>query len=292
MTALPTSARRHYAEQQEITADAVAVARRLRFDSLGRLAAVVAGFQAAAAVRGAQYVPEVLVEQGIDPDVFAEPDARTLAGWTSYGTPLLPLLDRARSPRVDSYRFDRLIASQVQDAGRNGEILQMSVAPAVTTYVRHVNPPSCSQCILLAGKKYRKNEGFERHPLCDCVHVPTNEEIGDDIRFDAPAYFESLPTADQLAEEYPHLTVKMRREMGLYSQEDIFTKHGAELIRAAPDGKRQYVMGRVVNTRWMKHSTAGENRLRRAMPTDLVQRAGGDRVTLLRLMRANGYIRY
>lgn len=285
------SARDHYASQQEVTADAVAAARRLRFDSLGRLAAVVAGFQAAAAVRGSRFVPEALAEQGIDTDRFATPDARTLAGWTSYGLPLLLLLDRARRPQVEEYRFDRLIASQVQDAGRNAEVLEMAVRPKVTAYVRQLNPPSCSRCILLAGKVYRKNEGFARHPLCDCVHVPTDLEVGDDIRFDAPEYFRSLPTAEQLAEEYPHLTVKMRREAGIYSQEDIFTKHGAALIRAAPESKQQYVMGRVVNTRWMKHSTAGDDRLRRAMPGDLVRRSGGDRGLLLRLMRANGYIR-
>lgn len=286
------SARERYAEQQEITADAVATARRLRFDSLGRLTAIVAGFQAASALRGARYVPRALREQGLSLDVFAEPDARTLAGWTSYGAPLAPLLDRMRHPRIDSDRFDRLIASQVQDAGRNGEELQMAVTPAVTTYVRMLNPPSCSRCILLAGRKYGKNAGFDRHPLCDCVHVPTDDEKGDDVRFDPVDYFNSLPTAEQLAEEYPHLTVKMRREAGIYSQEDVFTKHGAALIRAAPDSKKQYVMGRTVNTRWMKHSTAGDDAMRRAMPGDLVRRAGGDRVLLLRLMRGNGYIRY
>lgn len=286
------SARERYAEQQEITADAVATARRVRFDSLSRLTALVAGFQAAAAVAGARYVPRALREQGLSLDALAEPDARTLAGWTSYGTPLAPLLDKVRQPESDAYEFDRLIASQVQDAGRNGEALEMAVRPAVTTYVRMLNPPSCSRCILLAGKKYHKNEGFARHPLCDCVHVPTDDEIGDDIRFDPVEYFNSLPTAEQLAEEYPHLTVKMRREAGIYSQEDIFTKHGAVLIRAAPDSKRQYVMGRVVNTRWMKRSTAGEDALRRAMPADMVRRAGGDRVLLLRIMRGYGYIRY
>ena len=287
-----TSAREHYAERQEITADAVGAARRLRFGSLGRLVAVVAGFQATAAVRGARYVPGALAEQGIDVDRFATPDARTLAGWTAYGAPLAPLLDRARRPAVAAFRFDRLVASQVQDAGRNGELLQMAVTPTATTYVRMLNQPSCSRCILLAGKKYRKNEGFQRHPLCDCTHVPTDDETGDDVRFDPPAYFRSLPTAEELAEQYPDLTVKMRRERGLYSQEDVFTKHGAALIRAAPESKQQYVMGRVVNTRWMKRSTAGDDRRRRAMPGDLVQRAGGDRVLLLRLMRANGYIRY
>lgn len=286
------SSRDHYAAQQRTTALAVAAGRRLRFDSLSRLVAVVAGFQATAAVRGARYVPEALVEQGIDADRFATPDARTLAGWTSYGLPLLPLLERARLPEVDAYRFDRLIASQVQDAGRNGEALAMAVTPAVTTYDRMLNPPSCSRCIILAGKTYRGNAGFDRHPLCDCVHVPTDDDNAEEFIFDGPGYFDSLPTADELREQYPDLTVAQRRQQGIYSQEDIFTKHGAELIRAAPPSKRQYVMGRVVNTRWMKHSTAGDDLRRRAMPADLVRRAGGDRVLLLRLMRGNGYIRY
>ena len=233
-----------------------------------------------------------LREQGISLDQFVEPDARTLAGWTSYGTPLAPLLEKVRRPEFDAFQFDRVILSQVQDAGRNGEALQMAATPSATTYDRMLNPPSCSRCIVLAGKTYRNNAGFLRHPQCDCVHVPTDSDNAGEFVFDGPGYFNDLPTAEQLREQYPDLTVKARREAGIYSQEDIFTKRGAELIRAAPAGKQQYVMGRVTNTRWMKHSTAGDDLRRRAMPADLVRRAGGDRVTLLRLMRANGYIRY
>lgn len=286
------SAREHYARQQRRTARAVLAARLLRFDSLPRLTAAVAGFQAASAVAGAEFVPEALVEQDIDPDVFAEPDARTLAGWTSWGAPLAAALEVVRRPSVESHRFDRFIASQVQDAGRAGSELQAAVTPAATAYVRQLNPPSCSRCVLLAGKVYRKSAGFDRHPLCDCAHVATSAEAGDDIRFDAPAYFRSLPSAKELREQHPDLTVAMRREAGLLSQEDVFTKHGAELIRAAPEGRQQYVMGRVVNTRWMRHATAGEDARRRALPGDIVRQAGGDRVTLLRLMRAHRYIRY
>lgn len=264
------SAREHYEAQQRIVAGAVLTARRLRFDSLPRLTAVVAGFQAAAAVEGARSVPEALVEQGIDTDRFAEPDARTLAGWTSYGLPLAPLLEKVRMPQVEGLRFDRLVASQVQDAGRQGAALQMAVTPTVTTYVRQLNPPSCSRCIVLAGKKFTKNEGFQRHPLCDCTHVPTTQEIGDDVTFDAVSYFDSLPVEEQ---------------------DRIFTKHAAELIRTAPDDKRQYVMGRAVNTRWAPRATSAQNQRARLLPEEITRQANGNRGELLRLMKRHRYIK-
>lgn len=269
MTTL-TSAREHYLSQQEVTADAVVTARRLRFGSLPRLTAVVAGFQAVSAVRSARYVPAALAEQGISTDRLATPDARTLAGWTSYGLPLAPLLEKVRQPEVDGFRFDRVIASQVQDAGRQGAAIATAVTPRATAYTRMLNPPSCSRCVVLAGKVYGKNTGFQRHPSCDCVHVPTNREDGDDVAFDAVGYFDSLS-----AEE----------------QDRIFTKHGAELIRAAPADQRQYVMGRTVNTRWMPHATAAQTRAARLLPEDITARAGGDRAELLRLMKRYRYVR-
>ncbi|HLU81895.1 MAG TPA: hypothetical protein VKZ43_00710, partial [Trueperaceae bacterium] len=150
----------------------------------------------------------MLAEQGISLDRFAEPDARTLAGWTSFGTPLAPLLERVRQPEVDAFRFDRVVLSQVQDAGRNGAALQMAVTPSVTAYDRMLNPPSCSRCVILAGKVYARNAGFDRHPMCDCVHVPTDSDNAGELIFDGPGYFNDLPTAEQLAEQYPDLTVK------------------------------------------------------------------------------------
>ena len=212
----------------------------------------------------------MLTEQGISLDQFVEVDARTLAGWTSYGLPLAPLLEKVRQPEVDAFAFDRLILSQVQDAGRNGAALQMAVTPSVTAYDRMLNPPSCSRCIILAGKVYARNAGFLRHPQCDCVHVPTTRDGAGDLRFDAGGYFGSLPAAEQ---------------------DRIFTKGGAELIRAAPDDKREAVMGRVVNTRWMRRSTAAQDRRARLLPGDIIERAGGDRDALLRLMKRHRYLR-
>lgn len=38
--------------------------------------------------------------------------------------------------------------------------------PTLTGYVRMLNPPSCRRCIILAGRWYRWNAGFQRHPRC------------------------------------------------------------------------------------------------------------------------------
>ena len=63
------------------------------------------------------------------------------------------------------------IRTQVADAAR-------SSSGAVTTatlnagWIRYVNVPCCQRCAVLAGKWFRWNEGFRRHPRCLCIHRP------------------------------------------------------------------------------------------------------------------------
>lgn len=83
---------------------------------------------------------------------------------------------------------------------------------------------------------------------CDCVHaastVGATQAARDEGLVDDPyEYFNSLPTAAELDEHHPDLTVRMRREAGIYSQEDIFTKAGAQAIRDGAD------ISQVVNAR-------------------------------------------
>jgi hypothetical protein len=42
-------------------------------------------------------------------------------------------------------------------------------------FVRRVNPPCCGRCAILAGRWYRYDSGFRRHPRCDCTLEPTSE---------------------------------------------------------------------------------------------------------------------
>lgn len=66
--------------------------------------------------------------------------------------------------------------------------------------MRMLNPPSCSRCSILAGRFYRWNTGFHRHPRCDCVHVQTNAVTAaetEGLVHDPYEYFKSLSPEDQ-----------------------------------------------------------------------------------------------
>lgn len=105
--------------------------------------------------------------------------------------------------------------------------------PQLTGYVRMLNPPSCDRCVILAGKRFLWNEGFQRHPNCDCIHIPASEQVAGDLTTDPYAYFNTLDTA---------------------GQNKLFGKHGAQAIR---DGADIY---RVGNTRTRGLGTAAGNR--------------------------------
>lgn len=152
--------------------------------------------------------------------------------------------EAARVALAEAGRWiEQTAATAVIDAARAGEAAASATHREVTGYTRMLNLPSCSRCVVLAGKFYRWNEGFERHPLCDCRHIPSSEAVAGDLTIDPAAYFEALPTADALRRQYPDLTVQMRRDAGLVSQEDVFTVAGAEAIRLGAD------INQVVNAR-------------------------------------------
>lgn len=85
----------------------------------------------------------------------------------------------------------------VADVSRAAESAAMTTHRQVGGYVRMLNPPSCGRCTILAGRFYRWNAGFDRHPGCDCVHIPSSEAIAGDLTVDPQAYFDSLDAAGQ-----------------------------------------------------------------------------------------------
>lgn len=87
--------------------------------------------------------------------------------------------------------------TMLADTRRDVYQADMVQRPRVTGYVRMLNPPSCSRCVVLAGKRFRWNEGFRRHPRCDCIHIPASESVAGDMTIDPYAYFNSLSEKDQ-----------------------------------------------------------------------------------------------
>jgi hypothetical protein len=220
---LPASAAEHYRQQQAravATADQVAALWRtvgddfdLGWSRIGGsvFAAVVAG-QTAAAAEGLAYVPTVLDEQGIDGTAVATIDPNRFAGGTSDGRPVEYLLGAApikakqamaTVPDVQAALvaagdwLTTITLDAVRDANRDATAAQMGVTPDAQGWVRMLNPPSCRRCLILAGKFFRWNQGFLRHPRCDCRHIPSRESLAGDLTVDPYAYFHGLDTAGQ-----------------------------------------------------------------------------------------------
>lgn len=206
----------HYRRQQRISAAGLIAARRER-RNLTKATEVLVAFQILAARDAVRGVDDMLAEQGIDEPAQATVVPESVAGVASDGRLLGTLLEQAR----DDFAFGLIVATQLQDAARGAASLGITARQNIG-YARMLNPPSCSRCAILAGKFYRWNEGFQRHPRCDCRHIPAREADSSDLTTNPDAYFASLPEAEQ---------------------DRIFTKSGAQAIRDGAD------MGQVVNAR-------------------------------------------
>lgn len=181
-------------------------------DEIGaKIFLAVATAQELAATRSDPYVTRVLAEQGISVDSDGKIIPLSLAGVSSDGRPLEDLLMQPiittfaaqhRGATIDQAMqlgenaLMRIVGTQVQDISRTAHGIGVAVRPR-TGWVRMLTPPSCGRCAILAGRFYRWSAGFERHPLCNCVNVPSVEDVADDIRTDPKAYFNSLDEAEQ-----------------------------------------------------------------------------------------------
>lgn len=202
-----------------------------------RTLALVTAAQAQAADGTTDYVSATVTAQGGRPDrqgLGVDPQA--FAGTASDGRDLGSLLyqpairtrtlltggaSTADALQSGLAELAMIVGSEVADAGRAAVGAGITADRTVTGYVRVLNPPSCARCVLLAGTTYRWNAGFQRHPRCDCVHLPTI--LGTEARrLDPEAYFSSLTEAEQNA---------------------AFTAAGAQAIRDGAD------IGQVVNAR-------------------------------------------
>lgn len=277
------------------------------------LLGVVSAAQERVAAQAQVYVPAVLEETGqvraVEP--FARVTTSPLVGVAGDGRPARSLMYQsvvgARAAVAEGATAGQALARSGQwltlavgtlfaDTARASEALAMGVRP-VGGYVRMLTPPSCSRCAILAGKYYRKNAGFERHPGCDCVHIPASESVGDDLRVNVAEYFDTLSEAEQ---------------------NRIFTNAGAEAIRNGADvnqvvnarrgmrtaqigGKDVLITSEGTTRRGWAHNylggrdvrTAGTRYARSARPRlmpETIQRVATNREDYLRLLRANGYL--
>lgn len=159
--------------------------------TLSRIVALVSAAQIGAAEDADRYVPNALREQGISTSPSGVTDSAGFAG-IAYGfqqgdafdgyplemvVNLAPGLAASRGTTV----LEQMAAGQAfLDMMTHWQIAEASSAAVQANitwrnqmgWLRVVSPPCCKDCAVQAGKWFAHNEGFKRHPHCDCYHVP------------------------------------------------------------------------------------------------------------------------
>lgn len=257
----------------------------------GLIAAVSAG-QLANATAGASYSADALAQQGLyePPDAFVNPtgfagiaaDGRTLEGLLYSTAPYVKTLigggmGVATAMGAGAKHVQMLSKTTVADAGRGAAGVDIASRRGVG-YVRMLNPPSCSRCSVLAGKFYRWNAGFRRHPGCDCVHVASTDKAvsggkSEGLVHDPYEYFNGLPEAEQ---------------------NKLYTKDGAQAIRDGGDlfqvvnSRRGMKPGGLVTTEGT--SRRGNFGRKGRLTPEGIYAQNLSRADTLKLLESNGYI--
>jgi hypothetical protein len=286
----------HYRARQRLVLAVAQLARELwrdidpgRIDAtwarlLPELLVALAGAQRAAAQAADGYLDTILEQQDVGTASAGRLRPAALSGTAADGRPLDALLQQptiatkvaigsgstpTRALATGYANLDMIVRTEVADAGRVADQIALTAHRQATGYVRMLVGKSCSRCAILAGKRYEWNTGFDRHPRCDCIHIPAREDSADDQRTDPKKYFASLTEAEQ---------------------DRLFTKAGAEAIREGAD------IGRVVNARRGMYVAGGRqltteaSRRVRLMPEQIFREARGDRDETLHLLRLHGYL--
>jgi hypothetical protein len=255
---------------------------------LPQAVSVLASAQGIAAASAGVYVDDALEAQGIIAAAAGRVNVAQLAGVASDGRNLAGLLYQpvpraftelklgrtpGRAITAGLAELDMIVRTQVADAGRTADGVAIAARPTVTGYVRMLSAPSCSRCIALAGRHYRWNTGFQRHPRCDCRHIPASEDVAGALTTNPRAAFGAMDAAEQ---------------------DRVFGKAGAQAIRDGAD------LSKVVNARranrlytaydgqLFTHEAAG--RRPRLMPEGIYAQAGNNRAEALRLLRLHGFL--
>lgn len=123
--------------------------------------------------RAIRAVEEQVTEQGLAAEPIADVLAEAFAGISMYGIPLADRIGFARRARGDeASNVLRMTMTEISDVSRVTTGVSVATRPTLEGYVRYLNPPSCSRCVVLAGRVYKWLDGFQRHDNCDCDMIP------------------------------------------------------------------------------------------------------------------------
>ena len=252
-----------------------------------RLRLAVATSQRLSAEGASEYVDAALSAQGATSRRLASVPSRAFAGYAADGRDLdgalvQPMIRLRRDldagmPRPDALGRGeratlRLVTGLVGDTAHVADGVALGLQPEAAGYVRRVTVPACGRCLILAGKFFARNAGFQRHPRCDCTHVPVTRSW-------------SASSPDELLS-------RMTPEQRVAA----LGKDGAEAVAKGAD------MQSVVNARRGMSSPADRTTTEdtskrgvvpggpRATPAALLDRYGDDPVKFRAALRDNGYL--
>ena len=248
---------------------------------VSRLTLLVTAGQVGAASRAEAYV-----SSSVDVDAAGSVNPKMFGGVASDGRPLDSLLyssvvhartlygtaaKDAEIMAAGEAWLGMLVQTQIADAGRGATQVAIAARPRVG-YVRFVSPPCCQRCAVLAGKFFKWNEGFQRHPRCDCIHRATAEGSVTDGRTDSI-------TPDQIED----LTIAQRKAIG----------DGSDLNRVI-NSHRAGTRSGMFTTEGMGRRGFARDGLaegqRRMTPEAIYKTAGEDREAAVALLRTHGYL--
>jgi hypothetical protein len=262
----------------------------------------LAAAQRLAASGASQYVAAAVTAQNADPaaDGFVASaafsgtaaDGRSLAGLL-YAPVLktkmaigagLPVREALASGAAE---LSMLVGTEVADAGREAAGAAMTATRSVHGYVRMVSGSACSRCIILAGKHYRWNASFQRHPHCGCTGIPAIENRAGDLTTDPHAFFDHLSPAQQDARfgkadaqairDGADINQVVNARRGLYQ-----TKTFGRDVQATTEGMtRRGVAGQRL---------AGSTKGLRLTVSQIYIDGAGDRDLTISLLRRYGYL--
>jgi len=256
-----------YRQQQRYATVGIAAARRAwgLGSPVGMLPALTV-LQGLAARDGAAGVDAILAEQNIDAPASAEVNAEILTGVASDGRPLGSLLEQAATVGA----LELMVVTQLADAARVAAGLSIATRQKVG-WTRMVNPPCCPRCAILAGKFFRWNDGFQRHPACDCRHIPTREDVAGDVHTDPQALFDQGLVN------------------GVTKAEQQAISQGADLNQVV-NARRSIYMDPAGRRFTREGTTTKALGGPRPTPEQIYRTAGDDQAAALRLLSRFGYI--
>lgn len=199
----------------------------------------------------------------------------------------------------------KMAASEVADAGRQATGVSITASRTINGYIRVVNPPACGRCLILAGKEFGWNSGFQRHPRCDCVHMPARlikrgrHHPG---AFDAKVYFRGLSTAEQnriftiagaqAIRDGASISSVVNARRGMYTttaygQRVSATREGITRRGSFYRSERAQAIAR---GRVPASGRGFRLRTPRLLPEEIYRLSAGDREAAIRMLRRFGYI--